>query len=132
MTNDSKSKAVSASSPAKPLKGYGSTVNWINPQLNDSDVTWLQSNEKDLVSLILEFVDDITETEKISIKYDNHSNRWLAILFAGSGDSRNSGCALSVRGATPFDAFCALAYFHIIRFARDYDASKGGTFGKWG
>lgn len=116
----------------KSRTNKASALNWVNPQFNSTDVTWLQDHEADLVNLIFEFLDDLTETEKVSIKHDDNSGRWLACLFCGDGDARNAGCALSVRGATPFDAFCALAYFHLVRYAREYPERQARLSGRWG
>jgi hypothetical protein len=129
-SNDPTSKA--------PASGGGSgkrntTVErWINPTPNSSDVDWLTDHETELPSLFLEILDDIGEEERLSIKYDAYSSRWLAVLFASNTEGRNKGAALSVRGATPYDSLSLLAYFHIVRYNRIWLDEESGISPKWG
>ena len=108
------------------------TLQWLNPQTNAEDVRWLDANHDGYVQLIFDFLEDVQEDERVSVKRDPQSTRWLAILFCGGGDARNSGVALSVRGATPADALILLAYFHWVRFEAEYPATAGDDLGRWG
>ena len=117
----------------KASKGYSpNKLQWVNPQTNAEDITWLESNSSRYVELVFDLMEDIQEDERVSIKRDPQSSRWLAILFAGDGDARNSGTALSLRGASPFDALLLLAYFHNIRFEGEYPATDTSDLGRWG
>lgn len=107
-------------------------LQWINPSPNSEDIEWLESNGNRYVELLFEFFEDLQEAERVSIKRDPQSTRWIAILFAGDSDSRNANCALSVRGAAPSDALILLAYFHQIRFEGEYPATSDGDKGRWG
>jgi len=116
----------------KSGKYQPNNLQWLNPQPNAEDVEWLEANSPRYVELLFEFLDDVQEDERVSVKRDPQSSRWLAILFSGSGDARNSGCALSVRGATPNDALLLLAYFHSIRYEGEYPSTPDGDKGRWG
>lgn len=109
-----------------------SNLQWINPTPNEKDISWLESNGDGFVPLLFDFLDDIQENERLSVKRDTQSSRWLAILFTGDGDSRNSGQALSLRGATPADAVILLAYFHVFRFKGEYPNASVDDSGRWG
>lgn len=133
MVNEKSTKSDNGSSPPKNSKRVDpKSIEWLNPQPNSSDVSWLQDHEDDLTQLVFEMVDDLNDNERLSIKYDGYSSRWIAMFFGGSGDTRNSGCALSVRGATPYDATVLLAYFHLVRFSRDWRTSSSETSTRWG
>jgi len=107
-------------------------VEWVNPTPKDADLAWLEENAERLTDLVLEMLDDFGDGEKLSVKQDSQSSRWMAIYFGGEGDSVHRGLALSVRGATPFDALCVLAYFHIVRYSRDWEVTLPSTSGRWG
>lgn len=104
-------------------------VVWVNPKPTSEDVTWLESNENNLVEFVVAMVADLREGERLSVKRDTRSDRWLAILFMGSSSDPNGVQALSVRGATAFDACALLYYFHCVKFvdgwAQDSDAPVG-------
>lgn len=108
------------------------SLQWINPTTNQEDVDWLEGNSNNYVELLFEFFEDLQEVERVSIKRDPQSTRWIAVLFAGDRDARNTNCALSLRGATPIDALILLAYFHQIRFAGSYPATADNPQGRWG
>lgn len=118
----------------KTVNGRGQLpdVEWVNPSPNAADLKWLVDSADQLPALVLELFDDMGEKERMSLKVDAYSGRWCAIYFGGNGDSVNQGLALSVRGATPYDALCLLAYFHVVRYARDWDVPPPSVIGRWG
>lgn len=128
-TNEHKRSGKSANSSGKvPYRD----VKWFNPSPNTGDLAWLEDNGDELGSLLLRLFDAVSAQERLSFKFDDKSNRWMAVLFAGNGDEPNAGYALSVRGATPFDSGVLLAYFHLVKYSGDWQVSGGGNDGRWG
>lgn len=124
----------------KPRKGRGQRSNsaslpeveWVNPSPSKSDKDWLETNTDKLPDLVFELLDDMSDTERLSVKYDKYANRWSAIYFGGEATDGNAGLALSVRAATTFDALCLLAYFHVVRYARTWEIPPSEDIGRWG
>lgn len=129
---DGKGKASGFGGTGKQPSSSRQSHEWFNPQLRTEDVQWLESNSESLAALILSLLDELTGEEKLSLKYDSYSSRWMAILFSGDGDARNSGVAMSVRGATPFDALVALAYLHLVRFEGEWATNADKASARWG
>lgn len=126
-----KSKSPKDSSSRRTKNSTASVEQWINPTPNASDYEWLEVNDDKLVLLVFELLDDLSDDERLSVKLDAYSGRWMAVFFAGSGKARNSQCALSVRGATAFDALILLAYFHIQRFSREWEYARPVDHPRW-
>ena len=87
-----------------------STVRWINPYLDKGDVSWLDSHDSELPIFVCDFVDAIPETANLSVKYDDRSGRYNAVIIYSADDPTNPGIAVSCRAATRIDALFALAY----------------------
>ncbi len=120
------------SKPKRSKNRFDSNLKWFNPTLNSSDLEYLEAAGDKLVGLVLSLLDEIRDEERLSFKYDSGSGRWLALLFAGGDDDPNTGYALSVRGATAFDAAVTLAYFHLVRFKQVWDVEGASAVGRWG
>ena len=113
----------------KPVYG---DVRWVNPTLNNDDRAWLESNDNKLDTLFFEVLDSMGDDDKLSVKYDGHTNRWTAIYFGGPDNDENAGAALSVRGATAYDACVLLGYFHLRKFNRSWGDANPEPQGRWG
>lgn len=129
--NAKESKKSSGSDGANKPTPYRD-IKWFNPTLNSTDLAWLESNGTQLGDLFLSLLDGLSEGQRLSLKYDSNSTRWLGILFAGSGDDPNTGYAMSVRGATSFDAGVLLGYFHLVKFDGNWEVVGDKTDGRWG
>ncbi len=107
-------------------------VIWFNPQPNSNDLTTLEAESYSFGESILGLIESLEDDERVSVKRDPRSTRWLAILFVPTGNGSVGTNALSVRGATPFDAVILLAYFHQVRFPEYSWAASGETAGRFG
>ena len=107
-------------------------VQWFNPSPNDSDRAWLDNHGDKLIELGLSLLEAIPEDGRFTIKFDVASGRWLAILFLRSNNEAFSMDAMSVRGASAFDALCLLSYFHHIKFEEAWVEHTGEVAGRWG
>ena len=117
---------------AKGRGGYDSTVEWRNPSPSNGDNAWLETNADELVNNTAVLFDELSEHERVTIKFDELSSRWLAILFDHSRESEGRVLALSVRGATSFDALVLLHYFVHVKYAdgwQDVDSAPSGKYG---
>ena len=133
MSEGNKSKAGSGHKNGGKKSGAGLLpVNWFNPQPNALDIKWLAGNANKLPDTVIELVDHLSEKDRVSLKYDPGSNRWVAVLFVPHDGASSSLDALSCRGATAFDAAVLLSYFHLVRFADGWempDATGSGRYG---
>lgn len=113
-------------------KGKPDDVKWVNYQPNVEDRAWLADNTTGLLSLFFELVDDMEEGQRLTLKYDDYSSRWVAMYFAGGSAGQNRGLALSVRGATAYHAAVLLAYVHLIKFNREWAEISTEDESDWG
>ena len=105
---------------------------WFNPKPSSEDVTFLDGKEAEYVEFVVTLVDRLAEGERLSVRFDSHSGRWLAILFIDPSTEGKGVQALSVRGESAFDACVLLYYFNYVKFADGWikDASlPTGRFG---
>jgi hypothetical protein len=108
------------------------SVEWVNPTPNDADRTWLTDHRDKHNELVFSLLDQLSDDDKLSVKFDTYTSRWLAIYFAGDSDDENKGCALSVRGSSPYSASVLLAYYHLVLFQGSWGHNPSGNEGEWG
>ena len=135
MTNAKRSKdePTERKSSAK-RKGYGKPVIWVSSSFNNDDIEWLESNLDHAYTYIFQVIDDLSETLRLTVKFDSHSDRFLSTLFFDDPEA-DSVVALAIRGATPFDALFGCAYVHCVKepewfvggvASPDANTSRGG------
>lgn len=107
-------------------------VQWFNPTPNGNDIKWLEDRGDALLEDCFELLEGIKETERLSIKFDIGSGRWLAVLFADGHAGRSNVQALSVRGANSVDALGLLAYFVRVKFADGWQTDDVAVVGRFG
>lgn len=112
--------------PAPPKPKY------VNIYLNEQDAEWLESNYAKSDTLFAEFIDSLDSTYGISLYQDKESGKWNAILSCSDEFSPNNGHKLSVRVASPFDAFFALYYVHTVKLNHIWTADNLSVRSRWG
>jgi hypothetical protein len=120
MTNAKKtSPSDNGSNPDKGKTSGGAyrKFTFIAPYLDQNDKLWLRDNLDNYAHVVCLAMEQFPLHLRLSVKFDNASSRWLAILFDDSGDPKSQGVALSVRGATAIDAVYALAYLHCYKLS---------------
>jgi len=118
---------ASGGSPA-----YKAGVTWFNPTLNSGDIKWLEDRGDQFLSDCFNFLLSVREHERVTLKYDVSTSRWLAILFLQPLADGEQVHAMSCRGSTATDALGVLAYCINVKFADGWlDASSepSGRFG---
>lgn len=90
---------------------------FISPYLDKNDKQWLHDNVDNVGSAISLMVEQFNSKHTLSLKRDESSKRWVAILFDHSGAESAPGVALSVRGKNPIAALYALAYLHVYKLS---------------
>lgn len=116
----------------KAGKGKGSDTVWFNPKPDAGDLEWLDSQAGVYIQFIVTLIEALQIGERLSVRWDAHSGRWLAILFLDPSDEGGNVHALSVRGATAFDAAVLLYYFHHVKFADGWVTDASPVAGRFG
>ncbi len=129
---DSDDGSASKVGKGKRVSGKDRPVRWFNPSPTDGDKLWLDDNSDQLVELGLSVLDAVPEDGRLTVKYDVDSTRWLAILFLRSNEEGYEMDAMSVRGASAFDALCLLAYFHFTKYDEAWVQDPDQPRGRWG
>lgn len=111
--------------------GYDRNVRWVNPQLNSDDIDKLEGALDSGLEGVFEMCDRLQTTQSLSVKLDERSGRWNAILFDRSGSENSPVHALSLRAATPFDALIALAYVVIYKLPDDWQEAASESLGRF-
>lgn len=106
----------------KKTSGEFRKFDFITPYLGQDDKQWLRDHYDNLPVIVCNLVEQLASHHRFSLKRDESSGRWLAVLFDDSGEKSEPGTAMSVRGATPIDAIYALAYLHIYRFPEGWSS----------
>lgn len=139
MSNSKRPRSTDVDRPTKQSVSNGKSasrsVEFVNCHLDTNDKDWLRSTSNDSPACVSEFLLGLTETERLSVKFDPKSLRFVAYLFEDSLHSPNTGCALTVRGATAHDALFALAYCHKYKFAFEWGNGTddvGADIDPWG
>lgn len=112
--------------------GYSDNVGWINPQLNATDVSWLEDRGDRIEGDVLRLFEVLEGHQRLTCKLDDKSGRWLAILFDGGVSAGDGTLALSVRGRTPFDALVVLSYYYFVVYDQTLPPSFGSSEGQYG
>lgn len=124
-------KAASEKERKQTRRDYR-TVMWFNPSPNASDIEWLEGNANDSVTDLFTLCEGLQTWERLSCKYDPQSTKWTGILFDYGGSEDDDVPALSVRGASAFDALLLLAYFAIRKDGGEWKAAKGADNSRFG
>lgn len=90
---------------------FGRNVQWISANLTVADKQWLDSNHNDCLSYVGEFLESVTASFTLSIKFDDAARRYNATLLCTNKNHPAANCALSLRARTPLAAIYAMAYF---------------------
>lgn len=122
----------SGGAPTGRRKGKGSSVAWFNPKPDASDVALLDGQEDNYVTHVIELLEGLQARERLSVKFEPQSGRWLAILFVDPSGEGGTVHALSVRGATAFDATVLLHYFHHVKFEDGWGGGDSEVSGRFG
>lgn len=135
MTNAKRSKTESSGRKSSTKRGgYGKPVVWVSSSFNNTDIEWLENNLDNAYTYIFQVIDDLSETLRITVKFDAHTDRFLSTLFFDDPDA-DSIIGLAIRGATPFDALFGLAYVHCVKQSEwfsDTVASTNANPSRWG
>lgn len=130
---------VTGKKPSKNSKGKGDQaefgggrVVWFNPKPDVSDVEWLESPDRNHAEDFVALVEGLRGDERLSVKLDVQSGRWLAVMFVLPSAVGGPTHALSVRGATAFDACVLLHYFHYVKFPDGWSTDEAEYSGKYG
>lgn len=115
-------------------RGYGNSngIEWHNPKPSAKDVKWLDSHESDYGKFVLEVFEGVEDNERLSLKYDTESTRWIAVLFVDPDESGGKVQALSVRASTPLFAVVLLYYFDKHPIGADWRAPDVEVAGRFG
>lgn len=116
----------------KQARGYDRAIVWFNPSPNAADVEWLEGNANDSVTDLFTLCEGLQAWERLSCKYDTQSTKWQGILFDDGDTEAGDVPALSVRGATAFDALLLLAYFAVRKDGGDWKAAKSRDNSRFG
>ena len=112
--------------------GYARDIIWVNTTLNNSDIERLDSDMDSAAQTVFDLCEGLQADQTLSLKVDEHSGRWLAILFDRSGAEGHPVCALSLRAATPFDALIALAYVAVVKLPGEWQTTESESLGRFG
>lgn len=113
-------------------KGKGNGVSWFNPKPDAADVEFLDGSENEYVDNVIALLDGLRPEQRLSIKFDAESGRWIAILFVDPVGDGGTVQALSVRGATSFDSVVLLQYFHHVKFSDGWGGGDSEVTGRFG
>lgn len=125
MTNEKRTPQDTSGDKPKtgaPGKSGYRKFTFLAPYLDANDKLWLRDNIDNYGSVVCLLLEQCTSTLRLSLKFDDGSSRFLAVLFDDSGDVKQPGTALSVRGATAADAIYALAYLHCYKLSDGWAA----------
>ncbi len=129
--NGSKQTTVDGSPRKRKVARRGRTE-WVNPKPNNSDVQWLDDNEDQFGAYVVAVCESIKEHERLSVKFDTASRRWIGVLFVDPIEDEGTVYALSCRASTAFLALVLVYYFHVHMgqgaWSKFY-AEDGGRFG---
>jgi len=132
MKVDGTNKKGGGGKGVRKRQGDSSSTEWFNPKPSGSDVEWLDSHENEFVGFVVALVERLEVGRRLSVRYDAYSERWLAILFVDPDTEGGTIYALSVRGATAFDAGVLLYYFHYVKFKDGWLADAPINSGRFG
>lgn len=106
-------------------------LRWINPAPNTQDIEWLENNVIEPMEDVIALFDGLRVGMRVTCKHDDRTTRWIAVLFDNDIGDDGAVAALSVRGATAFDAILVLAYFSIRKNKDDWRTIGGGGGGRF-
>lgn len=111
----------------------GSSLQWVSANLNSGDKDWLRANVNHAMEFVAELLEELDESFSLSVKFDDKSRKYLSVLVCTAAEHEGAGCAISMRGATPFDSLYALAYYVGARSSEPWWVGAGNEFSDpWG
>ncbi len=113
-------------------KSDNGDVRWFNPQPNRADVSDLEDPDYDAISTVIELLTGLPPPDRVQVKYDLRSSRWLALYFRSPDDPDMPLDIMSVRGETAFDAAVLLGYFHLVKFQGEWGGGDDEAVGRFG
>lgn len=132
MKTDGKKTKYTSDSASGQGFATGRSIQWYNPQPNSDDVKWLESNTDLFAKQVADLVVELQVNQRLSVRLDVKSGRWLAILFDDPTTPDGAVHALSCRASSGFNALVLLHYFHRVKFVdgwRQEDFASGSDFG---
>ncbi len=117
---------------APQTRARGGDIRWVNAELNNEDVDILETDLDGALDRVVSMYEGLLTDQRLSVKLDARSGRWLAILFDNPPTEGNVTVALSLRAATPLDALISLAYVHLVKFAGGWHDIASGTDRRFG
>lgn len=132
MNVSGKRKGSAAGNDGVTKRGKQNRVEWFNPKPDNSDREWLDGEENNYASHVIDLVGSLQDHERLSIKLELSSGRWLAILFVDPLVSDDPVYAISVRGKTAFDACVLLSYFRLVKFKGGWLQAADTNDGRFG
>lgn len=130
-------KAVSGGQDAEKEKPpqtrtRSNSIRWVNAELNQEDVDILESDFNGALERVVGLYEGLQANQRLSVKLDDRSGRWLSILFDDSPTEGGATVALSLRAATPLDALISLAFVHLVKYADGWQDIAARTDRRFG
>jgi len=97
---------------------------WVSPYISEQDRVWLKRNSDSIPAVICRFLDELPLGYSVSCKYDNKSERWLAMCVCNEPNDVNDGCALTARASTRVKSLFILAYLHLMALEGNWGAAS--------
>lgn len=132
MATSKASKGDASGKPTRAPKFGEGSVQWFNPKPNAQDIEWMEHRGDDILQDVITLYGGLQDRERLTVKLDSKSGRWLAILFRGDAGAELPVQAMSVRGATALDALGLLHYFYLVKFADGWQPDSGVPTGRFG
>lgn len=105
---------------------------FINPHFNDMDRKQMETLVPELYNCIIELLGELALEYNISIKFDQNSSKWNAMLLPQSPDNPNTGLILSVRNSDRIRAVFGLYYAHIHKLGGKWQPDGTDLEDEWG
>lgn len=105
---------------------------WLNPQPNRADISELENPDYDSVAALAVLFTELPSEDRVTVKYDLHSGRFLAMYFRSPMDRDMPVDVLSVRGRTAYDAAVLLSYFHLVKYEGEWGGGEAVPESRFG
>ena len=132
MQVDGKKSKREAGSTKAPVAVGGLPVEWYNPQPSNTDVEWLDGMRDLFATHVADLVTGLYVNQRITLKLDVKSGRWIAILFDDPSTPDGIVHALSCRASSAINAVVLLHYFHMVKFKDGWKQDSLQSTGDFG
>lgn len=102
-------------------------VTFFDGYLDADDRKWIEDNYHTAPTAIFDLLKFAGDYGGISIKFEQRSGKFLAILFGGDTPETGKGYALTARASTPTLAGFVLAYKALHKFTGEWFAGGGSS-----